>query len=1407
MFPALFPDMRTVSTRVAIYAGCVSSLFLAALLFSFYGSLQPPKRVPAEGGNPASAQVRPRLVAGYGKLPLSFELNQGQAEAGVKFLSRGRGYGLFLTSREATLELQSTSVVRRPLSVVRTRKLGAGSARDSTMFSGGPTTNNGPRTADVLRLRLDSANQNAVVTGVQELPGKVNYFIGNDPKKWRTNVTTYAKVRYRDVYPGVDLEYYGNQGGELEYDFIVAPGADPSAIALDVGAGLVPAQGRPQGSPLRIDGGGDLVISAKGGEIRFHKPQVYQEQSTVDGPQLTVPSETRKSKVVNRQSTIARRQFREGRFVLDAQNRIRLAVGPYDRSKPLVIDPELVYSTCLGGVSDSANGIAVDSSGDAYVTGTTYSDNFPTVNPFQATKKSSDTTAFVTKFNATGTALVYSTYLGGSGGDTGNAIAVDSAGSAYLTGQTCSSDFPTALPLQATLKGSCDPFVTKLNPAGTSLVYSTYLGGSSGKDTATGIAVDSSGNAYVTGAASSPDFPTANPLQPSLKGYENAFVSKLNPSGSALVYSTYLGGSDGDNGAGIAVDSSGSAYLTGATSSPDFPTVNPIQTYQSKYGETNAFVAKLNPGGSALVYSTFLGGSGGPNPGLLALGDEGLGIAVDSSGNAYLTGATWSPDFPTVNPIQTYQSKFDDSNAFVSKLNSAGSALIYSTYLGGSGCTYDLGTFMLCGDRGLGIAIDSSGVAYVAGTTASSDFPTVNAIQASNNDKGVSLPTLPYTGFVACLNAAGSALAYSTYLGGNYLAQANAIAVDSADNAHVGGGTGTGFPTVNPIQAGNGGAFVVMMSPPPAVTLLPTSLDFGTVLGGTTGPEKSVTLTPLSSASVSLSSIAASGDFALVNTATSCPYSGGTVTGGAACTIDITFTPTTTDTRSGTVTITYTGEGSPETIALSGVGMVAAANLYPASLAFGNQDEGNPSSPQVVTLTNPNTIPLTVSTVTISSGWTESNNCMPAVAASASCAIIVSFQPTVYGPQTGTLTVTDYANNSPQSVTLSGTGLTPVVSLSALSLTFAAQALSTQSAPQTITVTNTGNGALTPLTISVSGDFAETNTCAGSVAPNANCTISVTFTPATAGTRGGALTLTDNASNSPQTVTLSGTGLGPGVGLSATSLTFPSQTVSTQSGPQTITLTNTGNAALTPLTIARAGSFAEKNTCPASLSAGANCTISVNFSPLGAGSQSGTITLTDNAANSPQTIPLSGTGMDFALSSTTASQTVSAGQTANYNLAVGSEDGFAQTVNLTCTGAPSESTCTLTPNTVTLNGTASATVAVAISTTAPSLAPPQGRFLPPGMKGLRGMFWLYALFWLTSVLALAGARKRRAAWLLGAGLLVVMLWSACGGGGNHLTTSPPISGTPAGAYTVDVTATDASTSTLTHTIQLTLTVN
>jgi hypothetical protein len=704
-----------------------------------------------------------------------------------------------------------------------------------------------------------------------------------------------------------------------------------------------------------------------------------------------------------------------------------------------------------------------------------------------------------------------------------------------------------------------------------------------------------------------------------------------------------------------------------------------------------AFVAKLNPAGSALVYSTYLGGS---------VSEEGEGVAVDSSGNAYLTGATWSPDFPTVNPIETYRSKYGADNVFVAKLNAAGAALVYSTYLGGSGRLYNEGPGEW-GDKALGIAINSTGIACVAGATGSSDFPTVNAIQTTNNDTNA---TPNFSAFVACLNASGSALGYSTYLGGSWQAQANGIAVDPSGNAYVAGANGGDFPTVNPLQASPGGAFVAMISPPPALTLFPAGLNFGTVVGGTTSLVQSVTLAPISNALVSLTSITASGDFALVTTAMSCPYGGGQVAAGATCTIDVTFTPTATGPRTGALAINYAGEGSPQSVALNGTGIVPAANVSPASLSFSSQDVGTPSTPQPVTLTNTGSVPLSITSLTISSGWTQSNNCLPSVGPNASCTINVSFQPTVFGPQTGTLTLTDHASNSPQTVTLSGTGLAPVVSLSATTLSFAAQTVSTASAPQTLTLTNTGNGALTPLTIAASGDFAQTNTCAGSVAVSASCTIGVTFTPTAGGARSGALTLTDNASNSPQT------------------------------------------------------------------------------------------------------IQLSGTGMDFQMSSSATSQTVSPGQVANYSLTLAPEGGFNQTVSLTCSGTPSLSTCTLTPGQVTLNGTASAPVAVAVTTTAGSLAPPWQRVLPPSLTGLGRMFWLYALLGLASVAALAGAGKRRAAYLLGACLLVAILWSACGGGAQVTHTQ----GTPPGTYTLDVSATVTSTtppSTLTRDFKFTLTVD
>jgi len=1497
MFAALIPRSHTATKRMVIYWACVSLIFLGGLWFSLHEGWQVGSEISAQ---PGTSGAPAQLVASLGKLPLSFEANQGQTDGRVKFLSHGHGYALFLTGDESVLEVQDSG-------------FGIQDSGTRTKASVQPRTDNGPRTSSliqnpkskiqnqVVRLRLVGAKPNAEVSGQDELPGKVNYFIGNDPKKWRANVPTYAKVKYRNVYPGIDLVYYGNPlaGGQLEYDFIVAPGADPSAIALDVWAVREP--------PLRIDGNGNLVIPAKGGEVRFRKPTIYQEQSTVDSPQLTVQNETRKPRVGNRQSTIVHRQFREGCFRLDAQRRVRFELGPYDHSRPLVIDPALTFSTYLGGsgavISGSAgNAIVSDGFGSIYITGSTSQTDFPTVNPLQASLAGGQN-LFVSRLTPSGT-FVFSTFLGGNGEDFGEAIAVDSGGSIYLTGATSSSNFPVLHALQPSPKSVAGhAFVTKLNTIGSQLLYSTYLGGS-GSDIGNGIAVDAAGNVTVAGNTSSADFPMMNPIQANPTG---AFVSKLNEPGSAFVYSSFLGGSGGTSANAVALDPLGNAYITGG-SAPNFPvTPGAYQTSCTKVGANApspecAFVTEVNAAGTVLVYATYLSGSNN---------DAGFGIAVDSSGDAYVTGYTTSPDFPIASAAQGTFAGLQD--AFVSKLNATGTALVYSTFLGGSEQVNGSGL-----SGGNAIALDPSRNAYVTGWTNTTNFPLVNPIQTTNNAVGTAENE---TAFVAELNPSGSAWVYSTYLGGNVYDVGNSIAADPSLNAWVIGSTSsTDFPMVNPLKATNTDtwanqtvAFVARLSPGPvpAVSLSAPALSFPGGFLKVTSAKQSVTLTNLGNAVLDISGMVATGDFAIVNTATSCPYLGGTVAALANCTIDVTFTPTATGTRTGTVAISDNAGGSPQAVQLSGTGdATVAVTVSPTSLSFGNQLLGTLGTPQGVTVTNAGAAAISITSLAISNGWTETDNCLPAIPANSSCKISVVFAPTAGGnqsgsitltddaknspqivtlsgtalapvvtlstqsltfagqvpatssapqtilltntgtgeltpltisttgdfaqtnnctvpvnpgtactigvtftpsapgPRTGTLTLTDNATNSPQTVTLSGTGLAAVASLSATSLTFSGQALSTQSASQTLTLTNTGSVALAPLAISASGDFAQTNTCAGSVAPSASCVISVTFTPTAVGARSGVLTLTDNALNSPQSVSLSGTGQAPLVSLSATSLTFSGQTVSTQSAPQTITLTNTGNLTLSSLTIARTGNFAETNTCPASLAAGASCTISVTFSPLGAGSQSGTITLTDNAANSPQTIPLSGTGMDFAISSATTSQTVTAGQTANYTLTLAPGGGFTQTVNLTCTGAPSLATCTLTPNSAALNGTASTTVGVAITTTAPStawLAPPAGRLLPPGFTGFGRVFWLYGLLGLASLATLVAARKRRAAYLLGACLLLAMLWTACGGSSTPAPKTIP--GTPAGTYTVVVTGAAASTSTLTHTINLTLTVN
>jgi hypothetical protein len=536
----------------------------------------------ASASHPGTRAQGASIVEGYGKLPLVFEANQGQTDPQVKFVSRGAGYNLFLTNTEAVLTLHRAS----------RREPNARIAQDRTQED----------KSAVLHMKLAGTNVQATeVSGKDELPSKSNYFIGNDPKKWRTNVRQYARVRYANLYPGVDLVYYGNQR-ELEYDFVLQPGANPGAIRLRIEGA----------SEVRLDRG-DLVLSSPAGDVRLRRPYTYQE---VNGTKRKIRS----------------------RYVITSKKEVGFHLASYDRGRPLIIDPVLAYSTYLGGIkNDDALDIAVDAAGNAYVTGGTSSADFPTTNAFQPAFGGGASDAFVSKINADGSALVYSTYLGGSSNfDIGQSIAVDAAGSVYLTGATGAPDFPTVNPIQATNHGARDAFVTKISPDGSTLVYSTYLGGG-GDDYGWGIAVDSAGNAHVTGDTPSRDFPVLHALQPTFhEGANfNSFISEINAAGSALIYSTYWGGSGGEGGSRVAVDSARNTYVGGYTFSPDFFTVNAIQpTYA---GNVDAYLTKLSADGQTVIYSTFLGGSGF---------EYGWDVAVDSAGNAYLTGFTGPRTFP-----------------------------------------------------------------------------------------------------------------------------------------------------------------------------------------------------------------------------------------------------------------------------------------------------------------------------------------------------------------------------------------------------------------------------------------------------------------------------------------------------------------------------------------------------------------------------------------------------------------------------------------------------------------------------------------------------------------------------------------------------------------------------------------
>ncbi|GAC1464944.1 MAG: SBBP repeat-containing protein [Chloroflexota bacterium] len=687
----------------------------------------------------------------FGQRAPGFEVNQGQVSSQVRFLARGQGYTLFLTTREAVIRL--------------------------------------PHGKDV-RLRYEGAAPSRP-SGQQKLPGRVNYLLGNDPRGWHTDIPTYARVEYQAVYPGVNLAYFGRHG-HVEYDWIVTPGARVSTIRMGIDGGNNP----------RIDAQGNLLLAAQQGILLQRAPVVYQQ---IRGKRLLV----------------------RARYRLVGRHQVGFTIGTYDPMRTLIIDPTLIYATYLGGSNtDGGAGIAVDRKGSAYITGDTLSLDFPTAHPVQGALRSDASCrglfqqshgtcvdAFVTKLSPDGSTLLYSTFLGGMLNDYGYALAVDAAGNVYVTGGTSSTDFPVVHALQSHFGGGGDlgdAFVTKLSPAGDRILFSTYLGGGGDED-GQGIAI-AGGSVYITGRTNSSNFPVRYALQPRLGGGAcsypfhavgkvpcyDAFVSKMSADGKALEYSTYLGGSRTDFGWAIAVYR-GRAIIVGQTTSVNIPMVHAVQrSYAAGMcgvpGQeepcNDAYVAELSVSGQSLLVSTYLGGK---------KDDIAHGVAVDHMGNIVVVGETQSRRFPTLSALEP-RFRGDATMGFVTKFAAAGNRLVYSTFLGGSG---------IGGDVAYDVALDTAGDAYVVGSTTSSDFPITRAIDGHLSSGGN-----VQNGFITKITASGSALVYSTYLGGSDHDLAGSVAVDAAGNAYVTGfATSTNFPTAHPFQRRlTGGTFDVILA-------------------------------------------------------------------------------------------------------------------------------------------------------------------------------------------------------------------------------------------------------------------------------------------------------------------------------------------------------------------------------------------------------------------------------------------------------------------------------------------------------------------------------------------------------------------------------------------------------------------
>ena len=1220
-----------------------------------------------KAGEHGTARFRPSHFAAWDQfrgLPATFEPNLGQVPPGVRFLSRTSDFRLSFESRQILIGVpESSSKGRDTIS------------SNKNLFHAPESSS----AVSPISLTFPGASRDSQIDGLDVLETKTNYYLGQDPSKWLRNVPNFGRIRYRNLYEDIDLVFHGERGG-MEYDFLVAPGADPGKIRIKV-------QGASR--PIRLASGA-VEIAMGNGELQFAPPEIFQVRN-------------------------GKRESIRGRIVRTARNTLGFHITAYDHALPLIIDPVLTYATFLSGSQDTEPvGIAVDSAGEIYVAGTTMATDFPTSAAVQPANGGYEN-AFLSKISASGTSLVFSTYIGGNAFDTGAALALDSQGNAFLLGNTTSDNFATSTGSFRTAcppSPSCSaPFLSKFGPTG-SLIFSTLLSvGAVGK----GIAVDKLGNAYITGIIDFPGLDLVNAFEPQYQGQVSSstgggFVQELNASGTALVYSTYLAGVPGTDGivntiaTGIAVDANGSAYVTGTSNPANFPTRNTSLTLNAGHG---IFVVKFTPDGSDLVFSASISGSDS---------DTAAGIALDPQNNIYITGSAGSTDFPvTPGAFQSACSPVgsalcQNSQVFALEVSADGSSLLYSTLIAS-------------GYPG-GIAVDSNRRAYITGTTAQSNFPTVNPIQATLQ----SGQSISQDAFVTALDPTGIPF-FSTFLGGAATVDAGrAIAVDPAGTKiYVAGTTGNGdFPLVHPGQissccsnasfiaaidvaaslpalsvtprwdpflyvrnissvplnitaiassdptplagdclpahslapgascnlvAGGGQSYTVepyftltvtsdapgspeefriyedtifsQVRDNPALVTSPTALYFGYQLIGTASAPQNVTLTNLGQAASIINSI--SSDSSAVTVTNNCPPNLGA---SESCTIQVVFAPTTQNTFGGTVSISH--DRSRIDIGAGGLPMTNAIQASTRSIRFGSQFVGLTYQPRTVVLTNISSTPVVLTSFTSSSGYSQTNNCPNPLPGGGNCRVFVSFDPTANGENQGTLTVTHNSAGGEASVQLDGTGLIRSdLSISPLQLIFPGNTLiGSTFGPQTVTVQNTSTITLTLSSISISPSVftISPNTCLGPLISGATCALNVSFTPASAGPVSGTLTIVHSGLGNPQIISLGGTG--------STQLTlsgevnFGDQEVGTTGGWHYVSATNLSFS--TPVTVSSisvTGDFQIAQGDPGIIPAGYGTAYQLTFTPSATGLRTGTFTLVASDSSTPHQITLTGNGV------------------------------------------------------------------------------------------------------------------------------------------------------------------------------------